>query len=473
MISPFPSSRLLLALSLACTATLALGGCGPEEHLDAENLQAALPSSPAPRRDMRIAVVGAGASGITAALTLKDQGYTRVTVFEKELRVGGKVSSLRLGSYGAELGAVFASADYKLVLELADRFKVPYAPYTGPRYILDEQGKKVSFQQFLQNRYSNAEIAQAVQSYARTLQTFAQIDQDGFTDLAPDLFMTFDKFAAKHGFTPVAELARSLMVGFGYSYYETTPAAYFMKLLPWLVKIGPTGLESPPYFVFPTGFQSLWQAAAAELDVKLASAVTRIERSQRGGPVRLTINGLIRRDFDAVVLSLPLDVVPRLMTMERSERDLLARVETSRYFVTLFAAAHLQQGETVFIHDHGRPNRLNQAAAWGNPGGDVPIFIAYQIAGADQNGLQLLGTLASNVHTLGKGVLLSPLLQKEWTYFPRVNTASMQAGFYDQVDDMQGKGGVYFVGSSLSFETVEHTTRFARTLIRRHFPGPQ
>ena len=41
------------------------------------------------QRQPRIAVIGAGASGLTAAYMLKKQGYQRVVVFEKESSVGG------------------------------------------------------------------------------------------------------------------------------------------------------------------------------------------------------------------------------------------------------------------------------------------------------------------------------------------------------------------------------------------------
>jgi len=41
-------------------------------------------------RNARIAVVGGGASGLSAAYLLKRARYSQVTVFEKESRLGGK-----------------------------------------------------------------------------------------------------------------------------------------------------------------------------------------------------------------------------------------------------------------------------------------------------------------------------------------------------------------------------------------------
>ena len=43
-------------------------------------------------RAQRIAIIGAGAAGLTAAEELKDKGYQNITVFERTDRAGGKCS---------------------------------------------------------------------------------------------------------------------------------------------------------------------------------------------------------------------------------------------------------------------------------------------------------------------------------------------------------------------------------------------
>ena len=214
-----------------------------------------------PSKSRRIAVVGAGPSGLTAADTLKELGYRKVTVFEKNDRVGGKVNSLRTGSNVAELGAVFASPEYTKVLGLADRYKIPYVAYSGRQTILDENGKAQTADEFLKSRYTTLEILGATANYTAALGLFSAINEPTLA-LVPaqtDLYLPFGEFAAKYGFTPIAELAKSIMVGFGYGYYENTPAIYYMKLMGWLVKPSLTkGLEPAQYFTFPNGYQSIW-----------------------------------------------------------------------------------------------------------------------------------------------------------------------------------------------------------------------
>ncbi|MGD0124758.1 MAG: FAD-dependent oxidoreductase [Terriglobia bacterium] len=53
-------------------------------------------------RNARIAVVGGGASGLSAAYLLKKAGYSHVTVFEKESRLGGKCRTVMIYAIARE-----------------------------------------------------------------------------------------------------------------------------------------------------------------------------------------------------------------------------------------------------------------------------------------------------------------------------------------------------------------------------------
>lgn len=76
-----------------------------------------------------IAIVGGGVSGIWAALTLVELGYTNITIYEKELRVGGKAAAFEydgkkypLGAVGTPLALPEASFTESQLLEKPMRF---------------------------------------------------------------------------------------------------------------------------------------------------------------------------------------------------------------------------------------------------------------------------------------------------------------------------------------------------------------
>ena len=84
---------------------------------------------------MKIAIIGAGASGLTAAYTLKKLGYDDVKVYEKETCPGGKVYSYEHEGEFHELGAVWFADQYKTVLDLAHELEIPYFSADPPDVI--------------------------------------------------------------------------------------------------------------------------------------------------------------------------------------------------------------------------------------------------------------------------------------------------------------------------------------------------
>jgi monoamine oxidase len=75
----------------------------------------------------RIAVVGAGISGLTAAMTLRDAGFTKITVYESNDRVGGRTYTRKGDGFWedgqwSEWGGELIDTDHRLVFSLCKRF---------------------------------------------------------------------------------------------------------------------------------------------------------------------------------------------------------------------------------------------------------------------------------------------------------------------------------------------------------------
>ena len=101
--------------------------------------------------------------------------------------------------------------------------------------------------------------------------------------------------------------------------------------------------------------------------------------------------------------------------------------------------------------------------------GDFALGNAYQIAERGLFPWELEMVLAEDMWLTG-GWYLGALYRKEWpNYFPHVGSHLLDLGFYDVIDGMQGRRGTYFVGSSLTFESVEHAARQAQSVILKHF----
>ncbi|GGT75203.1 flavin monoamine oxidase family protein [Streptomyces lateritius] len=91
-------------------------------------------ADPKARGTARIAVVGAGISGLTAALTLQDAGLTPVLYEANPSRVGGRMWTQRgHWTYGqtSEIGGELIDTSHKKILELCRRFGLPVEDFLG------------------------------------------------------------------------------------------------------------------------------------------------------------------------------------------------------------------------------------------------------------------------------------------------------------------------------------------------------
>ena len=69
-------------------------------------------------KDTSIAIVGAGAAGVTLGHFLDRAGYRNVTIFEKADRVGGKCRTIFYEDKSYELGAILMASDHRVVRSL-------------------------------------------------------------------------------------------------------------------------------------------------------------------------------------------------------------------------------------------------------------------------------------------------------------------------------------------------------------------
>jgi monoamine oxidase len=111
--------RDLLKRGVAASAGATVAG---RMILDPKRAFAATPST-----QPRIAIVGAGISGLTAAMTLKDAGLTNITVYEASNRVGGRTFTRKNDGFWeagqwSEWGGELIDSNHKLVFGLCRRF---------------------------------------------------------------------------------------------------------------------------------------------------------------------------------------------------------------------------------------------------------------------------------------------------------------------------------------------------------------
>lgn len=88
----------------------------------------------------RIAVVGAGISGLACAYELQKKGFD-VVVFEKEARVGGRMSSRMHDGLTFDVGANHLCNLYEQIKKYSNELGIPFVPMEFLRYGVYKQGQ--------------------------------------------------------------------------------------------------------------------------------------------------------------------------------------------------------------------------------------------------------------------------------------------------------------------------------------------
>lgn len=425
--------------------------------------------------DARIAIIGAGAAGLTAAHTFKNLGYTQVTVFECSADVGGKIQTVTHDGRPYELGAIWYGKPYKTVNTLMNEYGIRGQGNDIPAII--DGGVSYTQAAYAKAKYGSLRFARSVLKFLSMADTrYASIWAPGFAHVDPDLHLDFEAFAELYDRShrgkigPVVDVLRSFLVGCGYGYFAEVPVMYYLKLAPWIVqrsaRAAMTGQQ--PLHHITSGWQELWRAVARDLpDVRVNTPVTSVVRFQddSGQPkIRLTAGGRTAV-FDRLLVTPNPDLAGRFMDFNPAERALFAKVRYVRFAVTLMTGGGLPY---AFLKDHSQPSSAGHILAIGKAYPDREVYSFYQQLSETMTTEEAMGMLQADVQALG-GHADTVLARSVWSYFPHVSTADARAGFYRELEALQGAQGTYYINSLAAFEDVEHTASYARELVESCF----
>lgn len=259
----------------------------------------------------RIAVIGAGFAGLTAATSLNDAGHA-VTVFEARDRVGGRVWSEEVETFDGprviERGAEFVLDAYTEMQRLTEENGLSLVE-TGMSYYVREPGDvPFTAADIVETGKAAGAVVAKVGPSATAEDVLQQLDAD------PQLV---DALRARIEIS-TAVGAEEVTAG------ALTQVASFEPKKSW--RVG-------------GGNQSLPKALAARLDgaIRLNTPVTRVEAREGGGATVFTADG--EEDYDVVVVAIPFSVLRDRSVIETPTSD-----ERER------ALAGVIQGHAVKLH---------------------------------------------------------------------------------------------------------------------------
>jgi predicted NAD/FAD-binding protein len=408
-------------------------------------------------RTARIGVIGAGASGLSLAHHLQRAGYDHVTVLEREPRVGGKCSSVRVGEHVYEMGAVFGCSDYRATRAIMRSVGVEPAAMEGG-HCYDPHGHPMNL--FTTRQYPR--ILRQLATYAWLSQVhYRRVNSPGLAGVDPDLHAPFAQFCRSHGLSAMEALVGPPFTGFGYGYVSEVPAAYVLKFLD--LRTLEAMRDRRRRFIWPEGVESLWAQVAHQHDVRTSVSVERVTRS---GCVQVeTADDEL--EFDALILACPLDEALRFLDASPTERTLFSEITYYDYWVLLAETTGLPPG-AGFVPERFGADQRGHLMLWYQRWPDTPLDTLYALGDPRMTQETVAELLGEDLDRMGAS--LDRIVEvRRWRYFPHVSPTAMAGGYYEQLEGLQGANQTYFAGEVMSFASVELCAQYSEALVQRHF----
>lgn len=421
----------------------------------------------------RIAVVGGGISGLTAAYRLQQKGYKNVTVFEKNAEVGGKISTFYYQGVAYEKGAVGLNGFFEIA-GLAKELGIEpdLTPPVGIYYL----GKYISTSEFVTSIFGVGPTLKSMLSLVLLRLRFPEIAETSLHDVDPELMVPLNRFLVNHPEISFAvNVPRPLIVGQGYGYYEEVPAIYILRLVyngtinNLKVLSGLSTIEESGIYYFKSGYQKVLIKMAESLRVKTDARVTGIDRtSSESVMITYVHKGKIETAaFDVLIIATPLDSANEFVDDLAGEHALFQQIRNYRYYSIIFRANNLPRSYGAFWEEKANIAARGDLLGWANPN-EKDVYMGYLHAMPNASESEVVGRFSAGIAEIG-GDYIETLDVNEWKYFPTVTVENMQAGFFDQVNALQGRNHTYYIGSSLSVERVDFAIRQTEEIINRYF----
>lgn len=471
-------------------------------------------------KNIRIAIIGGGPAGVSAAMYLEKKGYNNYVVYEKSDHVGGKCHSPHYNGKRYEMGAIMGCPSYKAVFDCEEFGGATHE--AGPKLVSEfikpdgrpdptwdtKSAVNHPLKYFLAHPKSALrmkKMKKQVERLGELLRTkYKGYDVNGHrgvsegryegwqsTDVSrqhiegvnpnlKDLALPFDQFCELNGVPLVKHVWILPFIPFGYGYFDEIPAGYVLKYLDFSTMMN---FMHGNLCTWAEGTQSIYEGVNNHLKhpAELNSEITSIDRS--GEKVKITVNGRVE-EFDKLIVTAPLQFLPEYCDCDEEEKALFSRIDYERYD----SMAFLTKPECYpkcsgYIVDNMTKETMGNVMIyynrWKTPDQPLSTYVlrkrkepgesveAYK-ARAEIDYKKNKEHAKKDCEKLGLPVV-KEINEGAWYYFPHVFSEDYANGWYEKMEAKQGSHNTYYAGEIMSFGDMDETVEYSRDLVERFF----
>ncbi|XP_057317655.1 uncharacterized protein LOC130662748 [Hydractinia symbiolongicarpus] len=474
--------------------------------------------------DEKIVIVGAGASGLHMALSLKERGFKNVVILEKTKWLGGKSWTVQHRGVGHEMGAVYLSPDYEdNVIPLVRKYTpgdLVKLPISG--IWLDNMSRQIPYDQYVilyaMKYFKTTNVTLAKMGLVKAIIKYMKLHETIFGNYTGDLMPeptpcvlhqtrgTFLDFLKRHNLEVMSPIlyGASSVQGYGrineiaclYGMMWNTPN--FMRSL--LSRISGQVTNRTGLYMLRNGFGNLWKTIVREEKLKIIFNVDifKVYRTKHNNYKDVWIKLRVGRNspswerYDFLIWSPEMKTSMKYWSNKEiyDEQFYFSRTKPTYFTTALVDTEGTQRGLSAV--DYWFDNIINStrdSSLWalrdtyaalhgfegenytkglfpsGNDGKPIRSTVTYQMSSREPYFYELQNILRNSLKKIGAN-RVDILYMKVWRYFPRFSPADMEKGYLWKVLEMQGKYGIWYIGSSVSFESVKSVIEYNKLLLK-------
>lgn len=408
-------------------------------------------------------MIGAGLSGLVIAAGLQKKGYRNVTVFEKDNRIGGKLYTIWYKGKSYELGATFGLPVQRHLKTLMKTLNIKIDGPNLSRSNCDPKGNKIM--QIPKEALSS--FLEEVDRLPDVLEDYKSLEKINIHQLEPALMLPFSKWCDLHHFRVLKNIYMHHFTSYGLGDIDVVPAVYVLRILNYDTVM--SFIELPEFFTWKSGVSSLIKSLSQTIkDLRLGQNVIKITLSKSNTSYLQT--EFEDLEFDRIVITAPLEQFTDLFHEDTEMTELLSSIKYHDYNVYTFIVDKLPKGcgcvlENLYSENKGHITIWN--SRW-DSNNEENLLTVYAYNHPNHSRAESLKVIERDLLKLG---IHNPRLYqfKSWKQGPYVDTSVLEKGFYEKMEELQGKNNIFLAGEIMSTVSMENCIGYSNYLINKYF----
>ena len=448
----------------------------------------------------KIAIIGAGPSGLYAAEALRRQGHHDVTVFEKQARVGGMAFTRHFEAPDGrripyDMGSVqpFGSRNlFNLIKELDCHLGRDVgdglAAETPYRFRIYDPERHAYVADYFQHPHTGQPLSKMphqVGDFFKMLPwliKFRHFTKPGYNHpLPPHLAaMTEHDWIEARNFKLVDVMLRAIFSFSTHGGLYNDPAdprslVQSMKIFMYTLR-PPLRYHNGHWLPIREGYQEILNRLAKRLNVMTSAEITSIQR--RDGYVTMMVNGQ-KHTFDDLIVACPPAKLSEVMDFDDEEASIFSRVKNRPTWRVCFLARGIPEPRAVYAFTDQVTNPQAPPSL-----GD--FHCDGRVEGEGLNALRIYDGLIGHNRMDGIDAAIERATDRlanvlgakdvRWVdkiFWPQFNShfglEDVASGIYARCDRLQGNRSTYYTGEYLSGNSHSMTLEYSWNLVAKYF----